>query len=299
MRQSYRYRLNIDQYRLLAKYIESSLSERASGINSAGNKIFQTSDACIFEIGSRDAADAFVLSCFLGHDYQIIAFDPHNKFIELALPFSHLNPKLLLENIAIAGNTGSAMFYATYTNDTLEKCDDMGIGASSIKEPILNVPGLPTQGFRKFLVPCMTGEDYCAKNNKRPKVLILDVQWAEIEVLKSFGNYLGDVNLIFTEFNIDSERLYRSDSYARTLLKFLRERSFVPVKFYNISQYAADGIFVNLNEVSRSKGLTYQMTLKLRFRYSMSKLLVLSKFKRVYFFLNNLVRRWLISAMPH
>lgn len=279
MSKTYRYRLSIDQYRLLAKYVESNV------------KAHELDDMCILEIGSRDAADAFLLSCLLSHNHQIIAFDPHSRFIELASPFARLNPNLILENIAIGSYTGNTKFYATDTTGVVEKCDDTGIGASSIKEPILDVPGLPTQAFNELLVPCITGKDYCDKNARHPRVLILDVQGAEIEVLRSFGKYLNEVNLIFTEFNIDSGKLYKNDAHARALLDFLQSESFLLVKCYGISQYAADGIFVNVNAIRRNEGHAYLLALKLDFLFSIAKLFTLTKLRRAYCYLRNVIKR--------
>src|SRR5690242_4336942 len=114
MSSTYRYRFSLDQYKYIAKCIQS-------------NVYINPDKLCIFEIGSRDASDAFLLSCLLTGNPQIVSFDPHTKFLDLAKPFSTAYPNLKLENVALSNTNGVISFYSTDTSDTQKKCDDHGI----------------------------------------------------------------------------------------------------------------------------------------------------------------------------
>lgn len=269
----YQYRFNIKQCQLIASYAQRVCNG-------------WTDEACIFEIGSRDAADAFLLSSLLEHRPRIMAFDPHHRFIELAGPFAAANDRITLENIAIGATTGEVEFYATDTIEVQDLCDDHGIGSSSMKKPVTNVPGLPTVGFHEYRVPCIRGEDFCRSRNVYPKILILDVQGAELEVLRSFGEFLRSVDLIFSEFNIRPDQIYQSDTCAGVLFRFLESNGFSLAKCYGISCYSGDAVFVNTRHGRRT----------LCSLYARMKLSAVSTMRRAYSTVRSIITGYHLNA---
>ena len=229
MSASYSYSFNIDQYRYISEII---------------HHYYRSTPVTVFEVGSRDAADAYLLGTLLAKGSRIVCFDPHPMFKILAAPFA-VSDSLVIENIALSETSGPRGFYMTNTADIAESCDDLGIGASSLKKPYTNVSGLPTTGFQEIVAACERGDEYCARLGVAPDVIILDVQGAEVEVLRSLGARLDDVILIFIECSIRSGITYHDDAAADDIIGYLRSRGFRLLNSYDISRYAADLVFLN------------------------------------------------------
>jgi FkbM family methyltransferase len=210
-------------------------------VNKKQCKIFSNfipKNSLIFEVGSRDAADANHLKK-IRPDIEIISFDPHPRFMELAKPFFESQIKIVPK--AISETTGLIKFFRTDTAEVQDSCDDHGIGASSIKKPLPRT-GLPTKSSCEITVESLRG-DYACSIYGQPNVLILDVQGAEHEVLNSFEECLQKVLVIFTEANLRDGLVYLNDINFDKLNKFCERKGFVLVKAYNISKYSADLIF--------------------------------------------------------
>lgn len=210
-------------------------------VNKKQCKIFSNfipKNSLVFEVGSRDAADANHLKK-IRPDIEIVSFDPHPRFMELAKPFFESQIKIVPK--AISETTGLIKFFRTDTTEVKDSCDDHGIGASSIKQPLPRT-GLPTKSSYEITVESLRGEYACSIYGQ-PDVLILDVQGAEHEVLNSFEECLKNVLVIFTEANLRDGLLYLNDINFDKLNNFCEKKGFVLVKAYNISKYSADLIF--------------------------------------------------------
>jgi FkbM family methyltransferase len=251
---NYHYRANVWQFQRIAATITSRLKKKRP---------------VIFEIGSRDAVDAFVLLSLLENGTQVHAFDPHPKFRELAAPFAAVEG-LSLHTCAISATSGIASFYMTDTPDLAATCEDLGMGASSIKKPKGNVPGLPTTGHVETKVTCVRGDEFCAERGIMPDVIVLDVQGAETDVLRSFGDRLKEVSLVFTECQINSGISYENDDSAKDIVAYMRRNSFHMIDAYGISANAGDLVFAK--ERKAADGL--------RLLIAKAKLLLISNAKR-------------------
>ena len=233
---SYKYSFNVSQYRKFSRLIKRQLPDDLCPIT-------------VYEIGSRDAADAFFLATLTSKEMVVHCFDPHPAFLDLGRGFASMSSAIRLHNYAVHTKRGVIDFYCTDTDSTRELCDDWGIGASSLKVPVSDLKGLPTNGYKKVTVESRTGEDLCAELGQ-PNVLILDVQGAELDVLTSFDRCIDDVQLIFCEVNVKRNIVYSDDASASDVVGYLRGKGFRLSSVYNVSTYSADLTF------SRSGGET-------------------------------------------
>lgn len=226
---SYKYSFNVVQYQkfscLIRRYLPADLCP-----------------ITVFEIGSRDAADAFFLATLTSQTMVVHCFDPHPAFPDLGRGFASMSSAITLHNYAVSKKRGAIEFYCTDTDSTRELCDDWGIGASSLKVPASGLKGLPTNDYKKVTVESRTGADLCAELGQ-PSVLILDVQGAELDVLASFDRYIDAVQLIFCEVNIKSNIVYSDDASARDVVGYLGTKGFRLSAVYNVSRYSADLAF--------------------------------------------------------
>ncbi len=235
----YQYRINRDQYSLISDTI---------------NRYVDKENVTEFEVGSRDGADAFFLSAITNKSMRIVCFDPHPAFPELAKCFALLNRRIALDARAVSDVAGRVRFYCTETANTQYVCEDLGIGASSTKKPIVNVPGLPTKDFREIVVESVSGQR-CCETYGQPDVLILDVQGAELSVLQSFAEHLCKVELVFSEVNIASGMTYEGDSSVGELTGFMEKNGFRLLSAYNISRYSADVIYCRSENASKVRSM--------------------------------------------
>ena len=222
---NYPYTFNISQFVKINKFI---------------NKYILEKEIKVFEIGSKDAADAFLLST-LNNKLKIISFDAGPYFKELSENFLKMSDRIVIEESIISDVSGKVEFFVTRNHRDNER-GTLGSHASSILKPIIGIEGLPIKSFKTQLVNSLTGKD-AIKKFFVPSVLIIDVQGAELVVLKSFENYLNKVDLIFTEVNFKSNLLYIGDKGSRSLIKYLLKNGLHLIEAYNISTTTADMIF--------------------------------------------------------
>ena len=256
----YKYDLNINQYSLIASFIFACFSEKHNLIN-------------IYEIGSRDCADAFLLDTLISNRFnvKINCFDAHDKFFELSNPFALASQNIKRYNYALGDKTEKIKFFQTDTAENNKKSlNDMGIGASSLKEPILNIDKLPTKSFNSVEVDCFKAAEKIDEIGA-PDVLILDVQGAELDVLRGFDDHLRNSQLIFMECNIKKNMIYKEDVGVFEVTDFLKRKGFRLIKVYNVSKYSCDCVF------SQRKNLNWFLTY-----FAYTKLLTLSSLRSVY-----------------
>jgi len=79
-------------------------------------------------------------------------------------------------------------------------------------------------------------------NTKDYNFLMMDVQGAELLVLRGFEQHLVDVDYIYTELNFDI--MYTECVLESTLTEYLSVRGFTLVEFFNTGQGWGDGLYV-------------------------------------------------------
>ena len=188
-------------------------------INTFIKKFIDNKQVNIFEIGSRDCADAFFL-CSLNKNLKVVSFDANPTFLELSRPFFKACSRIQPCESVISCKKGQIPFFITrnYFDDDQSR---LGSAASSILEPNI-IKGSPVESFTEVVVDSMTGKD-AVEQFFLPSAIILDVQGAELEVLDSFENKLSQIELIFTEVNLKKDFLYKSDKGTFGLIKYLRK----------------------------------------------------------------------------
>lgn len=194
----------------------------------------------VFEIGSRDASDAFFL-CTLNKNLQITCFDGHHSFIRLAKPFKEMCDRLEVVENVISESTEKIEFFHTETQDEY-KSSLRGVGASSILEPKIGLRDIPVTNYSVYQVTSQTGKSAVATYGQ-PSAIIMDVQGSEMTVLRSFEDTIRDVQCIFTEVNLKKNTVYEGDEGAIAVITYLEKFGFYLQLSYQISQYSADLIF--------------------------------------------------------
>tara|TARA_B100000212_G_C27364919_1_gene529879 strand:- start:1180 stop:1953 length:774 start_codon:yes stop_codon:yes gene_type:complete len=250
----------MNEYPYTFQYSQMSL------INKIINKFIKKNQIDIFEIGSRDCADAFFL-CSLNNKLRVISFDANPTFLELAKPFISSCSRIHAIETIISSKKGKVPFFLTRNYDDDDQ-GRLGSASSSILEPNLNIKGLPVKSFHKIFVNSITGSE-AIQEFGIPQAIILDVQGAEIDVLRSFENKLSQIELIFTEVNFKKDFIYSSDEGALRLIKYLRKKKFYLFNSYNISSYSGDLIF------SKNKNIILEFIALFKILFiSQSKLLI-------------------------
>ena len=225
-------------------------------INGYINKFINREEIRIFEIGSRDAADAFFL-CTLNSKIKIISFDGSPTFKDLSKNFLEMCPRIEINESLISDKNGEVNFFLT-KNFIDDEQYRLGSAASSILKPKLGLNGLPIESFKKIKVKSITGKE-AIKKFFIPSALILDVQGAELNVLKSFKDDLSNIELIFTEVNLRKNEIYFGDYGVNKLINYLKKYKFNLLDSYNITQYSADLIFIKSKNSFFSKSAYFKL----------------------------------------
>lgn len=195
----------------------------------------------VMEIGSRDLEQAieFVKSLRC----KVISFEPNPNQFKACVETLSLNQDLgniprgliTISDFALAEETKELDFYITNGN----------IGASSTLKPI-DVPFAGDKSVTKIRVQGITAHDYLSRNGlEAPSVIWMDVQGAELGVLKGFKDYLKNVKYIHCEGSI--KPYYENHQLQPDLIKFLTDSGFKLVEAYghNLHPYEeGDLIFV-------------------------------------------------------
>lgn len=79
-------------------------------------------------------------------------------------------------------------------------------------------------------------------NTKDYNFLMMDVQGAELLVLRGFEQHIDDINYIYTELNFDE--MYTGCVLERNLSEYLSSRGFTLVEFFNTGHGWGDGLYV-------------------------------------------------------
>jgi len=177
-------------------------------------------NSVIFEIGCHMGIDTEKISNIVKtNNYHCFDPDPRNAKI-----MEERNLNVVYNKIGISDVDGYTDFYLStghpnvFFGDKLLDDNDWS-ASSSIKKPKLHYNWSP---WCKFLPPItirtMRVDTYCKINNINSIDFVwMDVQGAEIEVLKSFGNILQSTKFIYTEYS--NLELYEGSPNKEEIMK--------------------------------------------------------------------------------
>lgn len=194
----------------------------------------------IADIGACEAEDSIRYSRLFPHA-SIYAFEPLPSNIQIAkknLQTYGLNHIELLEK-AISDKNGTARLFVSEGRPVGAGNAnwDWGNKSSSLLEPERHTEFADFIKFERTIdVDTITLDDFCTQARIRAIDFIhLDVQGAEMMVLKGAANTIGTVKAIWLE--VSTIDLYKEQPLADALEKFMKEQGFILIRdrLYGIS----------------------------------------------------------------
>lgn len=150
-----------------------------------------------FEIGSRDLIDANTIQT--KYNCKVYSFECNPDCIKECHK-NNTNKNITLIEKAVSQVDGTITFYSVDIN----KYNNMG--CSSMFEIDFTTNRNPSDGDygktniqQAVCVPSVRLDTFCKEYNVIPDVIFMDVQEAELEVLKSASSYLKDIKYIVLE----------------------------------------------------------------------------------------------------
>lgn len=175
-----------------------------------------------FEIGSRDLLDSNTIQN--KYNCKVYSFECNPDCIKECNK-NNINKNVTLIEKAVSQIDGNINFHSF----DLNKYNNMGASSMfeidfiSSRKPSDDDYGR-TDVQNVISVPSIRLDTFCKENNIVPDAIFMDVQEAELEVLKSAGEYLKDINYIVLEASTRST--YKGGCNIVELDTFLDKNNF-------------------------------------------------------------------------
>ncbi len=226
------------------KYINTSLKIK----NDLLSIFDQNEEIVIFDIGACEGADSIRYKK-LFPNAKVFAFEPLSqniKKIKHNLKRYQLINEIQVINKALGEEVGEMKFFISSGRpDKAKKSKDWDYGnKSSSLFPPKDIS--KTHGWHKFQkevkVKVDTIKDFCQKNYvDHIDFIHLDVQGAEIQVLKGAGDLINNIKAIWLE--VANREMYEGQPLKNDIEKFMRENKFKKV-FEDLDDYAGDQLYI-------------------------------------------------------
>ena len=212
----------------------------------------------IFEIGSCDGLDSIKYGRLFKNS-KIFAFEPLLKNFKLieANILKHGSKNIIPIQIALSDSIGKVEFHTSSGQPEEfedEKKWDYGNKSSSLLPPNKTLELVNWLKFEnKEIVDTTTLFEFC----KIKEILLIDfvhmdVQGAELLVLKGAGSRINNIKMIWLE--VENIELYKNQPLKQDIEKFMKEHHFTKIKD-TVNHIAGDQLWVNLKFFPR-KNLT-------------------------------------------
>ena len=246
-------------FRLIKKLIKKVLAKKGLTISPIddyierlelvkNNWIKELNINTIIDVGASDGGFARKIKIEFPEAklYSFEALD--DVFIRLN---SNLQPykNIVTENYAVSDKIGEVSFYRCVQST----------GSSSLLEmnDVHKVAYPYTQENELVLVNCITLDSYFEnKKIQGPTMLKIDVQGAEMLVLKGGTKLLKDIEVIFCEINFI--QTYKDCVLFEELNRFLVQHGFRLVGIENVSQSLIDGRFLQADAYFKKQDIDVQ-----------------------------------------
>lgn len=197
----------------------------------------------IYDIGSRDGCQAMELSDWFPES-TIHLFEPvPNSYQSCVLQAQNRN-NISLYEMALSNEDVTTTFY---------EVDSKNVGASSLLKINDLSRGWITEGgnIKEISVQAHRADTLIDKKELPiPDLVWMDVQGAELQVLKGFGEHLKHVKVIHTEVGI--RPLYEGGTSKDELLNYMTNNSFECVaEIKNQFGREVDLVFVNTRSIRK------------------------------------------------
>jgi FkbM family methyltransferase len=203
----------------------------------------------IFDIGACDGLDSIKYSRIFPKSV-ICAFEPiENNYLQILNNIIKYNiDTIKVEKIALSDIDGEAVFYLSSGFPGEKENDDWNFGnkSSSLLVPDKTIEIHPWLKFEsKEIVKTKTLHTYLLENNvKLVDIIHLDVQGAELMVLRGAKNYLSKVKMIWLE--VENISLYKDQPLKNEVELFLMSNNFHKIKD-TVNHIAGDQLWVNFD----------------------------------------------------
>ncbi len=207
------------------------------------NKYYSKSDTLnIFDIGSRDCQESVRFSQYY-KNANIYAFECNPSTIPLCKKNISSHKKIHLTEKAVTDKVGVVTFYPINTKKTISVHKDGNPGASSLFRANGSIKN--EVFFQdKIKVKATTLDSFTKKEKiNHVDIMWVDVQGAEMLVLKGFSNGLKNVGIIHIE--LEFVEIYKKQALFNEVKKFLNKHGFSLITFTSFSRYFCDAVFVN------------------------------------------------------
>lgn len=108
--------------------------------------------------------------------------------------------------------------------------------------------------IEKIKVPAKRMDDFIedfAIQMQNYNFINIDIQGAELQAIKSFGQYLSNIDFIYTEVN--EEQLYKDCDLLKDIDTFLEEKGFIQVELSMSSEKWGDAFYIRKNKKNQKQ----------------------------------------------
>ena len=196
-------------------------------------KIFEKGEPkVIFDIGACEGEDSIRYS-FLFKTATIYSFEPlpdnYNKCLNNFAKFT--NNRIRSFQLALSSSDGSAKFYVSSGNpDGVIQSDwDYGNKSSSLYPPDTSYKQFEWLKFEKQIeVKTQTISSFCLDQSiQKIDFIHMDVQGAELDVLKGIGSILNTITAIWLE--VENISMYEGQPLKNDIEEFMKRSKFVKI----------------------------------------------------------------------
>lgn len=211
----------------------------------------------VFDIGACEAEDSIRYSKLFPNS-TVYAFEPRpDNILKGKESLQHYRcTQVVLENIALSDTNGKAEFYLSEGQpEGAKEAEDWDFGnKSSSLLPPSDEMKKHTEWLRfknKIEVNTLRLEDYAReKSLSEIDFAHIDVQGAELMVLKGAGDFLKKIKLIWME--VEAVELYKGQPLKTEVEDFMQAKGFVNV-LDTVNAVAGDQLYVNTDYFSSKK----------------------------------------------
>lgn len=222
----------------------------------------QSEVKCVWDIGSRDGVEATALH--VAYPRALIhAFEPNPDTYSAVEAVAEKCSAIQSHNLALSDIDGECTFHKIDREKTRTSWADGNPGASSLFPASGKYDGIEKYVQEKITVPAATAKSLIEDNQVPPPDLVwMDVQGAELLVLRGFAGHLTSIKAIYVELSLQG--IYSGQALAHEVVQYL-ERDFCWVKVPNTGNWQFDALFVRRDLAGlRGSAMNFQFRVAMR-----------------------------------
>jgi FkbM family methyltransferase len=210
----------------------------------------------VFDIGACDGLDSIKYGRLFPNS-KVYSYEPLGNNVSLINEniAKYKSSNIIPIQIALSDRKGEAEFYVSSgrPDHIAEDIDwDFGNKSSSLLEPNKTIEVHPWLKFKKKVtVNTDTLENFMFENSiSLIDFIHMDVQGAELMVLKGAGQSISKIKMIWLE--VENVELYKNQPLASDVESFLKQNGFIKIKD-TVNKIAGDQLWVNYSYFLKKK----------------------------------------------